>query len=266
MVEERKHTKWGGRCETGACAYSLRAFLCSRGAVPMSDPVYKTDLLTKQKNKDIMCKNTVVAINPWIKEIKSVKTTQSIFVRSAAAMLCLILILCSNACTSSKKPDETTGSPVQSDQSEQTEHPEKKEPQVEFRYSFDNKDWTVPKTGDEPFENIREIPSNSGKIVYFNIENHETTPIDYQLKLTMTEGTAGSAEFGYIAPVQAAYETLGAAVRDIIESKPLDSGYVFSDTLEANQSVTVALVLYCAAGTVGAESRLSISAIVSEAD
>ena len=75
----------------------------------------------------------------------------------------------------------------------------------------------------------------------------------------MTEGTAGSAEFGYIAPVQAAYETLGSAVRNIIESNPLDSGYVFSNTLGANESVTVALVLYCAAGTAGAESRLSIS-------
>ena len=75
----------------------------------------------------------------------------------------------------------------------------------------------------------------------------------------MTEGTAGSAEFGFIAPVQAAYETLGSAVRSIIESKPLDSGYVFSSTLEANNSVTVALVLYCAAGTAGAESKLSIS-------
>ena len=194
------------------------------------------------------------------------KTTQSIFVRSAAAVLCLILILCSAACTPSQKPDETTGSSAQSDQSEQPGQTEKEGPQAEVRYSFDNTNWTVPKTGDEPFGEIREIPSNSGKIVYFNIENHETTPIQYQLKLTMTEGTAGSAEFGYIAPVQDAYETLGAAVRDIIEAKPLDSGYVFSDTLEANQSVTVALVLYCAAGTAGAESsRLSMAVIVSEA-
>ncbi len=194
------------------------------------------------------------------------KTTPGIFVKSAAAVLCLILILCSAACTSSKKPDETTGSSAQSDQSEQPGQTEKKGPQAEVRYSFDNTNWTVPKTADEPFEEIREIPSNSGKIVYFNIENHETTPINYQLKLTMTEGTAGSAEFGYIAPVQDAYETLGAAVRNIIEANPLDSGYVFSDTLEANQSVTVALVLYCAAGTAGAESsRLSMAVIVSEA-
>ncbi len=140
---------------------------------------------------------------------------------------------------------------------------------TEFKYSFNYTDWTVPKTDDEPLKDISDRPSNRGKIVYFNIENHESTPISYQLKLTMTEGTAGSAEFGYIAPVQAAYETLGSAVRSIIESKPLDSGYVFSSTLEANKSVTVALVLYCAAGTVGAESRLSISydaAAVSESN
>ena len=174
------------------------------------------------------------------------KTTHGLFVRSAAAALCFIMILCSTACSSSQ--------------------PEKKELQTEFKYSFNCTDWTVPKTDDEPFKDISEIPSNNGKIVYFNIENRETTPIQYQLKLTMTEGTAGSAEFGYIAPVQAAYETLGAAVRNIIEANPLDSGYVFSDTLEANQSVTVALVLYCAAGTVGAESsRLSMAVIVSEA-
>ena len=130
---------------------------------------------------------------------------------------------------------------------------------TEFKYSFNCTDWTVPKTDDEPFKDISEIPSNSGKIVYFNIENRESTPVNYSLKLTMTEGTAGSAEFGYIVPVQAAYESLGSAVRDITESKPLDSGYVFSSTLEANKSVTVALVLYCAAGTAGAEARLSIS-------
>ena len=181
------------------------------------------------------------------------KTTQGIFVKSAAAALCLVMILCSAACSSSKNPDEATELPTQS------EHPEKNELMTEFKYSFNYTDWTVPKTDDEPFKDISEIPSNSGKIVYFNIENHEATPISYQLKLTMTEGTAGSAEFGFIAPVQAAYETLGSAVRSIIESKPLDSGYVFSSTLEANNSVTVALVLYCAAGTVGAESRLSIS-------
>ena len=200
------------------------------------------------------------------------KTTQGIFVRSVAAALCFIMILCSAACSSSKKSGETTELPTQSEQSkqtEQTEHPEKKELMTEFKYSFNYTDWTVPKTDDEPFKDISEIPSNSGKIVYFNIENHESTPISYQLKLTMTEGTAGSAEFGYIVPVQAAYETLGSAVRSIIESKPLDSGYVFSSTLEANKSVTVALVLYCAAGTVGAESRLSISydaAAVSESN
>ena len=181
------------------------------------------------------------------------KTTQGIFVKSAAAALCLVMILCSAACSSSKKPDEATELPTQS------EHPEKNELMTEFKYSFNYTDWTVPKTDDEPFKDISEIPSNSGKIVYFNIENHESTPISYQLKLTMTEGTAGSAEFGFIAPVQAAYETLGSAVRSIIESKPLDSGYVFSSTLEANNSVTVALVLYCAAGTAGAESKLSIS-------
>ena len=190
------------------------------------------------------------------------KTTHGIFVRSAAAALCFIMILCLAACSSSKKSGKTTELQTQSEQSkqtEQTEQPEKKELMTEFKYSFNYTDWTVPKTDDEPFKDISEIPSNSGKIVYFNIENHEATPISYKLKLTMTEGTAGSAEFGYIAPVQAAYETLGSAVRNIIESKPLDSGYVFSNTLEANKSVTVALVLYCAAGTVGAESKLSIS-------
>lgn len=187
------------------------------------------------------------------------KTTQGIFVKSAAAALCLVMILCSAACSSPKKPDEATELPTQSEQPKQTEHTEKNELMTEFKYSFNYTDWTVPKTDDEPFKDISEIPSNSGKIVYFNIENHEATPISYQLKLTMTEGTAGSAEFGFIAPVQAAYETLGSAVRSIIESKPLDSGYVFSSTLEANKSVTVALVLYCAAGTVGAESKLSIS-------
>lgn len=200
------------------------------------------------------------------------KTKQGIFVRSAAAALCFIMILCLAACSSSKNSGETTELPTQSEQStqaEQTENPEKKELMTEFKYSFNYTDWTVPKTDDEPFKDISEIPSNSGKIVYFNIENHEATPISYKLKLTMTEGTAGSAEFGYIAPVQAAYETLGSAVRDVIESKPLDSGYVFSSTLEANKSVTVALVLYCAAGTAGAESRLSISydaAAVSESN
>ena len=197
------------------------------------------------------------------------KTTKGIFVRSAAAVLCIIMMLCSVACSSSKKSAETTELPTQSKQPKQTEHPEKKELMTEFKYSFNYTDWTVPKTDDEPFKDISEIPSNSGKIVYFNIENLEATPINYRLKLTMTEGTAGSAEFGYIAPVQAAYETLGPAVRDVIESKPLDSGYVFSNTLEANKSVTVALVLYCAAGTVGAESRLSISydaATVSESN
>ena len=225
-----------------------------------------------------MCKNTVVKINRCIKEIKSVKTTQGVFVRSAAAVLCFIMILCSVACSSSKKSGETTELPTQSEQpkqteqivqTEQTERPEKKELKTEFKYSFDYTDWTVPKTDDEPLRDISEIPSNSGKIVYFNIENHEATPISYRLKLTMIEGTAGSAEFGYIAPVQAAYDSLGSAVRNIIESQPLDSGYIFSDTLEANESVTVALVLYCAAGTVGAESRLSISydaAAVSESN
>ena len=216
-------------------------------------------MLTEKKNKYIMYKNTVVKINRCIKEINSVKTTQGIFVRSVAAALCFIMILCSAACSFSKEPGETTESPTQSEQSKQTEYPEKKELMTEFKYSFNYTDWTVPKTDDEPFKDISEIPSNSGKIVYFNIENREATPISYQLKLTMTEGTAGSAEFGYIAPVQAAYETLGSAVRNIIESKPLDSGYVFSNTLEANKSVTVALVLYCAAGTAGAEARLSIS-------
>lgn len=188
------------------------------------------------------------------------KTTQGIFVKLAVAVLCFAMILCSAACSSSEKPDETTGLPTQSEQTKQTELPEKKELMTEFRYSFNYTDWTVPKTDDEPFKDISEIPSNSGKIVYFNIENHEATPISYQLKLKMTEGTAGSAEFGYISPVQAAYENLGSAVRSITESKPLDSGYVFSRTLEANESVTVALVMYCAAGTAGAESiKLSIS-------
>lgn len=182
------------------------------------------------------------------------KTTQGIFVRLAVAVLCFVMILCSAACSPSEKPDETAGLPTQSEQ------PKKKELMTEFKYSFNYTDWSVPKTDDEPFKDINEIPSNSGKIVYFNIENREATPINYQLKLTMTEGTAGSAEFGYIAPVQAAYETLGSAVRNIAESKPLDSGYVFSNTLGANESVTVALVLYCAAGTIGAEStKLSIS-------
>lgn len=167
------------------------------------------------------------------------KTKHGIFMRSAAAALCLIMILCSTACASSQ--------------------PGKKELQTEFKYSFDCADWTAPKTDDEPFKDITKIPSNNGKIVYFNIANHEATPIQYQLKLTMTEGTAGSAEFGYVVPVEAAYENLGAAVRSIAESKPLDSGYVFSNTLEANQSVNVALVLYCAAGTAGAEAKLSIS-------
>ena len=184
------------------------------------------------------------------------KTTQGIFVRSAAVVLCFVMLLCSASCSSSNKSGETTDLPKQS---EQTENQGKKELMTEFKYSFNYTDWTVPQTEDEPFKDISEIPSNSGKIVYFNIENHEATPITYQLKLTMIEGTAGSAEFGYIVPVQAAYETLGSAVRDVIESKPLDSGYVFSSTLEANQSVTVALVLYCAAGTVGAEAKLSIS-------
>ncbi len=182
------------------------------------------------------------------------KTTQGIFVRLAVAALCFVMILCSAACSSPEKPDETAGLPTQ------TEQPKKKELMTEFKYSLNCTDWTVPKTDDEPFKDINEIPSNSGKIMYFNIENHEATPINYQLKLAMTEGTAGSAEFGYIAPVQAAYENLGSAVRSITESKPLDSGYVFSGTLEANESVTVALVLYCAAGTIGAEStKLSIS-------
>lgn len=207
-----------------------------------------------------MYKNTVEKVNPCIKEMYSMKTTQGIFVRLAVAVLCFVMILCSAACSSSEKPDETTGLPTQSEQAKQTEPPEKKELMTEFKYSFNYTDWSVPKTDDEPFKDINEIPSNSGKIVYFNIENREATPINYQLKLTMTEGTAGSAEFGYIAPVQAAYETLGSAVRNIAESKPLDSGYVFSSTLESNESVTVALVLYCAAGTIGAEStKLSIS-------
>ncbi len=200
------------------------------------------------------------------KEIKSVKTTKGIFVRSAAVALCFIMVLCSAACSSSKKPSETTELPTQS---EQPERPEKKELKTEFKYSFDYTEWIVPKTDDEPLKDISEIPSNSGKIVYFKIENHEAEPISYKLKLTMLDGTAGSAEFGYIAPVQAACESLGSAVRSIIESQPLDSGYVFSNTLEANESVTVALVLYCAAGTVGAESRLSISydaAAVSESN
>ena len=203
-----------------------------------------------------MYKNTVVKISRCSKEIKSVKT---VFIRSAAAALCLIMMLCSVACSSPKESGETTDLPTQSEQSNQTDHPEKKELMTEFKYSFNCTDWTVPKTDDEPFKDISEIPSNSGEIVYFNIENHEATPINYHLKLTMTEGTAGSAEFGYIAPVQAAYESLGSAFRNIIESKPLDSGYVFSDTLKANESVTVALVLYCAAGTVGAKAKLSIS-------
>lgn len=154
------------------------------------------------------------------------KTTQGIFVRLAVAALCFVMILCSAACSSSEKPDETAGLPTQSEQ------PKKKELMTEFKYSFNYTDWSVPKTDDEPFKDINEIPSNSGKIVYFNIENREATPINYQLKLTMTEGTAGSAEFGYIAPVQAAYETLGSAVRNIAESKPLDSGYVFQTLLE----------------------------------
>ena len=184
------------------------------------------------------------------------KTARGIFVRSAAVVLCFVMILCSAACSSSDKSGDTT---EPSGQSKQTENQEKKKLMTEFKYSFDYTDWTVPQTEDEPFGDISEIPSNSGKIVYFKIENHEATPITYRLKLTMTEGTAGSAEFGYIVPVQSAYENLGPAVRDIIESKPLDSGYVFSSTLEADKSVTVALVLYCAAGTVGAESKLSIS-------
>lgn len=141
------------------------------------------------------------------------KTTHGIFVRSAAAALCFIMMLCSAACSSAKESGETTELPTQSEQSKQTEYPEKTELMTEFKYSFNYTDWTVPKTDDEPFKDI--------------------------------------------------------TVRNVIESKPLDSGYVFSSTLEANESVTVALVLYCAAGTVGAESRLSISydaAAVSESN
>ncbi len=237
------------------CSHQVARSIPERKSKMPSDN-HRHLILTKKKNKYIMYKNTFVKINQYIKETKSVKTTQGIFVRSAAAVLCFIMILCSAACSSSKKSGET---PTQSEQSGQTEQAPKKELMTEFKYSFNYTDWTVPKTDDEPFKDISGIPSNSGKIVYFNIENHEATPINYRLKLTMTEGTAGSAEFGYIVPVQAAYETLGSAVRNIIESKPLDSGYVFSNTLGANNSVTVALVLYCAAGTVGAESRLSIS-------
>ncbi len=150
------------------------------------------------------------------------------FYKILTLAICLCMIFTLSAC---KKEAEKVSNTV-----------ELRNTSVSFRYSPTCSDWVDVTTDTAIFAND-EWAEGDIEIAYFNIKNLGNDMASYKLSL-VTTGEIEGAVFGIVKNKRVAYSDKNAAVNDI-EGKTysLTSDYVFSDIIDADNVLTVALVV-----------------------
>ena len=157
-----------------------------------------------------------------------------------SVLMCLALVLSFAACSSDDTESKPTHDPT-------TNNVDLAGLNVEFKYSKDCSSWNAVEAASELFRADGAYNANDTEVVYLHFKNHEATPTSYKVTFRVIEGDAKDATVGIADDVRSAFADTAGAVAAVEGNTYKLADYVYSYTMDADSTKTVAVVISTAA-------------------
>lgn len=157
-----------------------------------------------------------------------------------SVLMCLALVLSFAACSSDDTESKPTHDP-------NTNNVDLAGLNVEFKYSKDCSSWNAVEAASELFRADGAYNANDTEVVYLHFKNHEATPTSYKVTFRVIEGDAKDATVGIADDVRSAFTDTESAVAAVEGNTYKLADYVYSYTMDADSTKTVAVVISTAA-------------------
>ena len=153
-----------------------------------------------------------------------------------SVLMCVALVFSFAACSS----DDTESAPTHDPNANNVDLAGLN---VEFKYSKDCSSWNAVEASSELFRADGVYNANDTEVVYLHFKNHESTPTSYKVTFRVIEGDAKDATVGVADDVRAAFADAAEATAAVEGNTYKLSDYVYSYTMEADSTRTVAVVI-----------------------
>ncbi len=165
------------------------------------------------------------------------------FAKLLSITVCVVLILGMAACSSDDTTQNTQSTPSQQ-QEVGKNNIDLGGYNVEFKSSKNYSTWDEVKADSELFRADGSYKDNDTEVVYLHFKNHNAHPIVFKVNMLVAEGNSAETVIGVTDDIRASFSDSASAVK-AVENKThkLASGYIYTDSMAAESSKTVAVVL-----------------------
>ncbi len=156
-------------------------------------------------------------------------------IKLLSALLCLCLVFALAACSSDEEE------PIADPNANNVDFGGL---DVEFKYSKNCLDWNEVAGDSELFRADGNYGAGDTEVVYLHFKNHADHPITYKVTFRVIEGASDNATIGIIDGVRSAFASNDDAVAAVEgKTKALTDGYIYAESMGADTTKTVAVVL-----------------------
>lgn len=158
-------------------------------------------------------------------------------------IMCLVLVCSISACSKAKNDDKAAVDFGYAD--------------MEFKYSLNCSEWFEVQKGNEMFRADGTYKAGDTEVVYLHIKNHSEVNSYYRIILSFA--AEGGAEFGFVGDVRTAFESVEAAKTAVGDGfKAVKTNYIYTRTMGAESTTTMALVINLPEGASGGKLDFNI--------
>ena len=158
-------------------------------------------------------------------------------------IMCLVLVCSISACSKAKNDDKAAVDFGYAD--------------MEFKYSLNCSEWFEVQKGNEMFRADGTYKAGDIEVVYLHIKNHSEVNSYYRIILSFA--AEGGAEFGFVGDVRTAFESVEAAKTAVGDGfKAVKTNYIYTRTMGAESTTTMALVINLPEGASGGKLDFNI--------
>ncbi len=168
----------------------------------------------------------------------------------AVVLLCILQIF-SVACSSDKKPASPSQNPS-------LNSVELGGLDIEFKYSKDYSTWESVTGESELFRADGAYSAGDTELVYLHIKNHTTSSVAYSVSLRSISKDGICAMFGFSDGIRTAFSDSAAAVSAIGDLKEVGSGYIKTEVLSPESTLTFAVAVSVPTNGQGGEMKLRL--------
>ncbi len=158
-------------------------------------------------------------------------------------IMCLVLVCSISACSKAKNGDKAAVDFGNAD--------------MEFKYSLNCSEWFEVQKGNEMFRADGTYKAGDTEVIYLHIKNHSEVGAYYRVILGFA--LEGGAEFGFVGDVRTAFESVEAAKTAVGDGfKAVKTNYIYTRTMGAESTTTMALVINLPEGASGGKLDFNI--------